>query len=157
MDRKQAEIQINQMNSVLEPILRAEWELTHPFQRLGLRNKPGPKPEWKWTEANGKLLRKANRGGIDWWRYQTVVLTPKLIPFAQFCQINRPKTIVQEDKAPSHSHHAQVRVYTTAQVERLLWCGNSADLNAIEPAWFHLKRETTKKGAPASLTVARTV
>jgi hypothetical protein len=27
-----------------------------------------------------------------------------------------------------------------------LWPGNSPDLNAIEPTWFWMKRETTKKG-----------
>ena len=30
----------------------------------------------------------------------------------------------------------------------LLWPGNSPDLNMIEPAWPHLKRVTTRKGAP---------
>ena len=35
-------------------------------------------------------------------------------------------------------------------IERLLWPGNSPDLNAIEPAWFWMKRETTKKGAITS-------
>ena len=32
----------------------------------------------------------------------------------------------------------------------MVWCGNSPDLNAIEPAWPWLKRHTTKKGAPQS-------
>jgi len=32
----------------------------------------------------------------------------------------------------------------------LLWCGNSPDLNAIEPCWPWMKRQTTKKGAPKS-------
>jgi transposase len=31
-------------------------------------------------------------------------------------------------------------------IERLLWPGNPPDLNAIEPCWFWMKRETTKKG-----------
>jgi hypothetical protein len=29
---------------------------------------------------------------------------------------------------------------------RLLWPGNSLDLNAIEPTWFWMKKETTKRG-----------
>ena len=33
---------------------------------------------------------------------------------------------------------------------RLVWCGNSPDLNAIEPLWGRIKRDTTKKGAPQS-------
>ena len=32
--------------------------------------------------------------------------------------------------------------------------GNSPDLNAIEPTWAYLKRETTKKGAPIARSVA---
>ncbi|KGO74291.1 hypothetical protein PITC_039800 [Penicillium italicum] len=35
-------------------------------------------------------------------------------------------------------------------MKRLLWPRNSPDLNMIEPAWFWLKRYTTKKGAPKS-------
>jgi hypothetical protein len=33
---------------------------------------------------------------------------------------------------------------------RLLWLGNSPDLNAIEPCWFWMKRDTTKRGALTS-------
>jgi transposase len=31
---------------------------------------------------------------------------------------------------------------------KLLWPGNSPDLNAIEPTWNWMKRKTTKKGCP---------
>lgn len=31
-------------------------------------------------------------------------------------------------------------------IEKLLWPGNSPDLNAIEPCWFWMKRQTTKRG-----------
>jgi transposase len=37
---------------------------------------------------------------------------------------------------------------------RLLWPGNSPDLNAIEPTWMYMKRETTKNGASTSRKVA---
>jgi hypothetical protein len=37
-----------------------------------------------------------------------------------------------------------------AGVARLLWPGNSPDLNAIEPAWFWIKRRTTAQGAPTT-------
>jgi hypothetical protein len=35
-------------------------------------------------------------------------------------------------------------------IKRLLWPGNSPDLNTIEPTWFWIKRETTKHGALTS-------
>ena len=75
------------------------------------------------------------------------ILLPKLIPFAQSCG---PDTLVQEDKAAPHAHHAQQRIYDIHHVSRLLWPGNSPDLNMIEPCWAWMKRETTKKGAPKS-------
>jgi len=32
-------------------------------------------------------------------------------------------------------------------IMRLLWPGNSPDLNAIEPCWLWIKRDISKKGA----------
>jgi hypothetical protein len=135
------------MNEILELIMREEWELSTAMKRMGLRNKPGKAPQWRWNKDNGKLTRGNDKGGIDWWRYQSQVLLPKLLPFAKECMKERPGTIVQEDKAPSHAHYAQRLVYIRERVERLSWCGNSPNLNAIEPAWPWLKRRTTKKGA----------
>ena len=37
---------------------------------------------------------------IDWWRYQSKILIPPMIPFAEECMKTRPETVVQEDKAP---------------------------------------------------------
>jgi hypothetical protein len=148
-EKKQAGKDIEEWNTLLESELRDEWELNTPMSRLGLRSRPGPRPEWKWDQKHGKLVR-GKGGGIDWYRYLTKVLLPKLFPFTKECAITRPDTVVQEDKAPSHSHHYQQRVYDIYSVQRLLWCGNSPDLNAIEPAWPYLKRVTTKKGAPKS-------
>jgi len=148
-EKKQAEKEIEAMNKELEPILREEWELGTGMSRLGLRGQPGPKPAWRFTKETGKLQR-GGRGGIDWYRYQKVILLPKLFPFARECAKDRPGTIVQEDKAPAHSHWIQRRVYSLAKVIRMLWAGNSPDLNAIEPAWPVLKRKTTAKGAPKS-------
>ena len=31
-------------------------------------------------------------------------------------------------------------------IMKMLWPGNSPDLNAIEKAWFWMKKETTKRG-----------
>lgn len=71
-----------------------------------------------------------------------------MIPFAQYCSRTRENTIVQEDNAPAHNHSNQARVYNLHNVARLLWPGNSPDLNAIEKAWPWLKRVTTARGCP---------
>jgi transposase len=150
LEKRQSEQEIEALNQELEPILREQWELETGVRRMNLRRQPaGKKPVWKFNKQNGKLSR-GSKGGIDWYRYQKMILIPKLLPFAKECAIERPKTIVQEDRAPAHSHYIQQRVFDAAEVERLLWCPNSPDLNAIEPAWPWMKRRTTKKGAPKS-------
>jgi len=53
---------------------------------------------------------------------------------------------VQEDKAPAHASQYQQEVFNLWEIQRLLWPRNSPDLNAIEPTWFWMKRETTKRG-----------
>lgn len=148
-EQKAAEKEIAKLNEELEPTMKARWEIENGMRRLALENLRGRKPKWRWTKENGKLTRRKGTG-VDWWRYQNQVLIPKLIPFAKECQLDYPDTIVQEDNAPSHAHHAQGAVFSLANVLRLLWPGNSPDLNMIEPAWIHLKREVTKKGAPQS-------
>lgn len=116
------------------------------MRRIGLRNKPGKKPEWKFTADTGRLTR-GKGGGIDWWRYCSEILIPKLLPFVKECLKRRPGTLVQEDRAPAHAHHSQQKVFDFWRVARLFWCSNSPDLNAIECCWPYLKRLTTKKGA----------
>src|SRR5271170_6656925 len=73
------------------------------------------------------------------------ILLPKLIPYAQQCGRDY---LVQEDGAGAHSPKHQGQVYKLAKVLRLLWPGNSPDLNAIEPCWWWMKWRTTGRGAP---------
>lgn len=148
-EKEQADKEIEKLNEELEPVLRDAWELESRLGRLSLVTRSGRKPQWRWNKKNGKLAR-GGKGGVDWYRYQTKILLPKLFPFARECEEVRPGTIVQEDKAPSHAHHFQARVYGLHQIRRLLWPGNSPDLNPIEPCWPWMKRYTTKKGAPKS-------
>jgi DDE superfamily endonuclease len=54
--------------------------------------------------------------------------------------------IIQEDSAPSHSHKYQQRVFDSFKIIKILWPGNSPDLNAIKPCWFYIKRMIIKKG-----------
>lgn len=118
------------------------------MRRVNIRRQPtGKKLTWRFTRQTSKLSR-GRKGGIDWYRYQKLILLLKLLPFAKECAIDRPNTLIQEDKALAHSHYIQQRVFDAAKVNRLLQCGNSPDLNPIEPAWPYLKRVTTKKGAP---------
>ena len=124
------------------------------MRRLGLRGIGGSKPQWKFTEERGAIARKKGKGGIDWWRYQKHIVKPLLIPSAQDCQKERPGTIAQEDKAPSHNSKYQVPIFNAAAVQRLLWPGNSPDCNQIESCWPWMKRRTTRKGAPQNRLTA---
>jgi len=63
-EKKAAEKELEQLNKELEPLMRAEWELNTGMRRIGLRNKPGKKPEWRWTKETGKLTR-CKEEGID--------------------------------------------------------------------------------------------
>lgn len=146
-EKKAADEAIDALNCMAEPALREQWELSTQLQRLNLRPRktPGRKPQWRFTRKTGKLTRGSGKG-IDWWRYREKILLPKLFPFAKVCMENRPGTVVQEDKAPAHAHPAQQLLYDLHGIRRLFWCGNSPDLNMIEPAWPYLKRFTTKKG-----------
>lgn len=135
---------------MLEPEARKIWELEVGVNRMKLREgkAPGRAPQWRWNKKTGKLTR-GGKGGIDWWRYQKIILIPKLIPFAKECEAaGRLGMLIQEDKAPAHSHSLQQQVFDQEGARRLPWPGNSPDLNVIEPAWPWMKRYTTKKGAP---------
>lgn len=69
----------------------------------------------------------------------------------------RPQTIVVKDGAPSHACKYQQRIYMAAEVLKMLWPGDSPDLNMIEPCWNWMKRETTRKGAPQTRAQAEHV
>lgn len=51
-----------------------------------------------------------------------------------------------EDGAAAHSSRYALEVYNMWEIQKMLWPANSPDLNVIEPCWFWMKRETTKKG-----------
>jgi hypothetical protein len=92
-EKKQAKIQIDKINAELESELRQNWELETGMRRMGLRGKGGPKPQFRMTKENGVVVREKGKGGIDWWRYQQVILKSKLIPFAFECIKDRPNTV----------------------------------------------------------------
>jgi hypothetical protein len=80
--RKKDDLEIARLNEELEPIEKAQWEINTGLRRLDLRPKRGRKPQWRWNESTGKLVRKG-QGGIDFWRYYKEIILPRLIPFAQ--------------------------------------------------------------------------
>ncbi|KAF7575754.1 hypothetical protein PtrM4_010940 [Pyrenophora tritici-repentis] len=57
-EKREAALKIEEMNKILEPIMREEWELTIGMKRIGLRNKPGRAPQWRWTKENGRDVNK---------------------------------------------------------------------------------------------------
>ena len=63
-EKRKAKTHLEELNKELEPIMKAEWELNTGMRRMGLRNKSGKKPEWRWTEENSKLTR-GGETGID--------------------------------------------------------------------------------------------
>ena len=68
-ERKIADKHLEELNVALEPLMRAQWEISTGVQRLRLHGQPqGKKPQWKWNKKNGKLVRDS-KGGIDWYRY----------------------------------------------------------------------------------------
>jgi len=88
---------------------------------------------WKHNEKTGAFVVKNSRGGINWYRYQKKILIEKLLLFAREYQNDRPNTIVQEDNAPVHKSHYQGAVYSLWKIMKMLWPGNSPNLNVIEP------------------------
>ena len=136
-------------NALREPIDRKKQEelqqkkLDAFIAKHGRRPR-GRKAQQKHTEKNRAYVVKKGRGGINQYRYQEVILKKKLLPFAKECQVTRLGTIVQEDGAPAYTLKHQQEVFDLFQVMRLLWPGNSPDLNAIEPTWFWIKKETSK-------------
>jgi hypothetical protein len=64
-------------------------------------------------------------------------------------KLRRPDIIVQEDKALARASKWQAPYFNFHEVLRLLWPGNSPDLNMIKPCWMWMKRRTTRRGAPS--------
>jgi hypothetical protein len=58
--------------------------------------------------------------------------------------------MVIEDRASSHKSAYSNKLYISWEVVRMLWPANSPNLNIIEPCWFYIKVETTKKGGITS-------
>ena len=64
-EKKDADKALDDINATIEEEARQAWELETGIGRLGLRNKKGTKPTWKFTAKTGKITRNS-KGGIDW-------------------------------------------------------------------------------------------
>jgi hypothetical protein len=143
---------LNDWNRSIEEAACTQWEANEAIRRAGLKRQ-GKRRQWKFNASTGAFVRDS-KGGVDWWRYLNEILIPKLLPFAQSCKCQRLGTIVQEDKAPSHTSSHHKIYFDVLDIQRFLWPGNSPDLNMIEPCWPWIKRRTTRKGPLVSRIAA---
>jgi transposase len=142
-EKEQATRELEEMNKQREGKCKSEWEVANGLRRVNLKRPgktPGKVPKWTFNKKNGKWVREKGKGGIDWWRYRKNVLEPLLLPHCEEYGL-----ILQEDGASPHIHQANQVLIKEWRVKRLDWPGNSPDLNAIEPAWPHLKRKSQEK------------
>lgn len=149
-----SEEKLAEINAELEPKKKEEWELLNGMKRTGLKGLGGPKPTWVWDKKHGKITRDG-KGGIDFWRYQQTILVAKLFPWVKKRnELQRLRGLeplyIQKNNAAAHASKYQKPLFLNTGFLRLIWPGNSPDLNMIEPAWLHIKRLTTKKGAPVT-------
>ena len=91
---------------------------------------------------------KNSRGGIDWYRYQTYTLLPRLIPFINETIERYDECFLVQDGAPAHNAWQQNELLEIQGLTVLPWPGNSPDLNQIEPCWYHLKQYISKQPYP---------
>lgn len=150
MNRETSQKTLNELNKILYKKVKIEWESLQFIQDMFCE------ASWWDKKSDFKVywwsiqLKKSKKDEIDWWRYQTEIAKPLLIPFAQKMMKDQSKTVIVEDDTSSHIAKKNKQIFMNAEVIQMLWSGNSSDLNAIEPAWFHLKRDTTKRKALTS-------
>lgn len=90
--------------------------------------KRGPKPK-RLTE---KKIWKKGVKGIDWYRYQKLILLPHLYPFDWKIKSLRGQAVLMEDGAGPHSHHFLAELRDEEGIEQEAWPSSSPDINPIE-------------------------
>lgn len=78
---------------------------------------------------------RLGKGEINWYCYQKFILIPKFLLFAQTYMRSKLQTIVVKDTASSHACKYQENIYMVANILKMLWPGNSPDLNMIGLYW----------------------
>jgi hypothetical protein len=92
-------VELDRRNALRVDDDRASWQLKQDleyseYRRIHGRKKPGKQPQFRHSAGNGAYVREKGKGGIDWWRYQQVIMIPKLYPFVKECEVDRPGTIL---------------------------------------------------------------
>ena len=65
---------------------KVNWELENGIRRLrATSTMPSPKSVFKHDENTRAYVLKEGKGGINWYRYQKVILEPLLLLFAKEC------------------------------------------------------------------------
>lgn len=141
-ERQQAQKDLNDKNSdylVQQQVIKEHFLAEQAKKPKSRRLKRISKPDGVLFERN-----KNFKGGIDWYRYQTYVLLPRLIPFIHEIIDKYGECFLVQDGAPSHNAWQQNELLEIPGLTVLPWPENSPDLNQIEPCWYHLKREVSK-------------
>ena len=151
-ERKAATKGVELMNLAVKQECKAAWELKNTAMTKCNR-RLGRKPAWKFTVDNGAFARDR---GIDWYRYLTHILLPKLLPFSEALKhAGLPNVAAIEDDTPSQAPGHQRVYFDVADVQLLTsWSENSPDLNIFGDCWAYLKRITTKNGPLTSRKAA---
>ena len=121
---------------LLKNQFRAEQQAKSSSKRL----KRPPKPD-KALKSRGKNLKE----DVDWYRYREQVLRPKLLPFCRRIIEAYEKCYLLEDGASAHTAEQNTEKYDIPGLHRIDWPANSSDFNAIEMAWYFLKRKVTEQ------------
>ena len=78
------------------------------------------------------------------------IIKGKLIPFYNRLMRRYGFAVVVEDNTSSHASYYNMQLWELLEIARMEQLSNSPDLNTIEPTWFWMKRETTKRGLISS-------
>lgn len=83
-----------------------------------------------------KPLKRGDRqrGGVDGYRHEQLVLWPKLFPFVRSQQEAGRQVVVLEDGAAAHNSQFDREFFIYSDIVKILWPGNSPDVNAAEHA-----------------------
>ena len=137
LERKAAEENLAHRNADIDSqqqVVREQFLAEQQKKPKSRRLKRIPKVQGVRFERN-----KNARGGIDWYRYQTYILLPRLIPFINEVIDRYGECFLVQDGAPAHNAWQQNELFNIQGLTVLPWPGNSPDLNQIEPCWYHLK------------------